>query len=103
MAAGHNPMCTPHYWSASRAAYHFCMFLFVLLCHRDSPLTGAPSLPLLSSGIGDLWVECNRKTPAARATQLPGAVHRTVLMSRHTTGKLVVSPYRPQNSVWVVF
>src|SRR5215472_1199289 len=57
----------------------------------------------LSSGIGDLWGECNRKTPAARSTQLPGEVHRTMLISRHTTGKLVVSPYRPQNSVWVVF
>src|SRR5215813_3909874 len=48
----------------------------------------------LSSGIGDLWGECNRKT---------GEADRTMLMARHTTGKLVVSHYRPQNSVWAVF
>src|SRR5262245_52187706 len=57
----------------------------------------------LSSGIGDLEGECNQKTPAAQPTQPPGEVHRTMLMARHTAGKLVVSPDRPQNSVWAVF
>src|SRR4030095_833385 len=57
----------------------------------------------LSSGIGDLWGEWHRKTRAAKPPQPPGEVHRTMRMARHTTGKLVVSPYRPQNSVWAVF
>src|SRR5262245_26321445 len=45
MAASHHAMCTPHYWSTGRAAYHFCMFLIVLSCHRDSPFYVSPSLP----------------------------------------------------------
>jgi hypothetical protein len=53
MAASHNPMRAPHYWSAGGAAYHFCMFLIVLSCHRNSPLWLSVYFSR-SSGIGDL-------------------------------------------------
>jgi hypothetical protein len=83
---------------------------------RRVPLLYVLARAVVPQGFSSLWLsslppqqwygiyreKATGKHPAA-APHSFGEVHKTMLMSRHTTGKLVVSPYRPQNSVWAIF
>src|SRR5712691_5771900 len=84
MATGDDPMCAPHYRSASRSAYYFGMLLIVLSCHGGSPLAVLAVPPSLTP-----WYR-----PSAWGMQPEKDCRLPV--SRHATGKLLVSHYRPE-------
>src|SRR5919197_631357 len=75
MAAGYYAMRTPHHWPARRTADHICMFLIVLSCHRDSPLSDSQSLHPQQWYRGSAG-GMQPKTPAATPIRPPGEVYR---------------------------
>src|SRR5712691_878778 len=84
MATDDNPVRAPHHRSASRPAYYFGMFLIVLSCHGGSPLAVRAVPPSFTQGY------------RASAGGMQPEKDCRLSVSRHATGKLLVSHHCPE-------